>query len=515
MARATTYRENELFHAAPYLKMLKGDRDDTNALARIETIFKLYEATITKKYAFLRFRGFVENDIPAELEVYFDTSRSRRHVSIEATVGEYSSEFHSDNSYIYRNEIDHLLDWVKTVIPYKNGTALPEGVNSVLDLWVETPEGEKFYNTMAEFGFSDRRKQNNNWYHYPFDPDKANQRILPLVYSEDYDHFKMDWEYNESMRFDLRAEMRGKEPVFFFSGSNILDRMKEYGFTHDERLILEYDSDKKDRKLLHEYGLSATETIDVLKSLFKFNEERLDKISAEHGNITWRGIDFRVTTDKFEHPSWSFSKLPLNEQVRINERINKRRAERLAECEEFMNNSKFKSFYNALKEIGAKISTSPHQYGDEYHIEYRLPVTIEVPSNKDRTLSKKTFDVTGEIWVSTKVIKKYWCMNQDDPKAKETYSPDAVSIYLPFHYVTDQGKFPSWDEAIKAGSNTQYGGQCDTSSNGGYRLTNNEYHHDYAIEDEELAKYESIIRNIEASHERFLVDCHYKDAPNG
>ena len=31
--RCKTYRENELFHAAPYIKVLKGDRDDTNVIA--------------------------------------------------------------------------------------------------------------------------------------------------------------------------------------------------------------------------------------------------------------------------------------------------------------------------------------------------------------------------------------------------------------------------------------------------------------------------------------------------
>ena len=72
--RSKTYRENELFHAAPYIKFLKGDRDDTNVIAHIEPIFKLYEATILSKSAFLRFRGYVDDDTTAELEIYMAMS---------------------------------------------------------------------------------------------------------------------------------------------------------------------------------------------------------------------------------------------------------------------------------------------------------------------------------------------------------------------------------------------------------------------------------------------------------
>ena len=60
----------------------------------------------------------------------------------------------------------------------------------------------------------------------------------------------------------------------------------------------------------------------------------------------------------------------------------------------------------------------------------------------------------------------------------------------------------------------QYGGQFCTGKKASIDLENNSRHDNYAITDDKLARFEKILMNIKADHERYLVDCHYKDAPN-
>lgn len=514
--RCKIYRENELFHAGPYLKMLKGDRDNTNALARIETMFKLYEASILSKSAFLRFRGFADNDTPAELEAYVDYSKRSEYFKITATVGEYKLSF--DETYsIWVSHIDHLLDWVKTVIPYKAGKELPEGVNAVLELWADTPEGEHFFKEMGELGFdSSGRDKCRYWYSAPFETHNASEKVIPLEYSEDYDHFKLAWQpYSESYQLAVDVEMHGKEPVFFMRDTPILRRMKEYGFKCDEKFIREFsdEADQRQRKLLHEYGLPATEFLEAVKSLFKFNEDRINKISDEHGGLTWRTLNFNATTDKFEFPVYGYdyncTHLPEKEVERIKARIEKRRAERLVEVEEILLKGKFKNIIAYLKEHG-KLSLLSHQYGDEINLWFSMPVTFEIPVKQGESFTKKKLEVTGGIWISGQA-KEIWSWREP----RETFYPNNLLISLPFCYKTAEGEFPSWDEAVAAGGDIKYGGQFCTGKKASIDLENNSRHDNYAITDDTLARFEKILMNIKADHERYLVDCHYKDAPNG
>ena len=512
--RCKTYRENELFHAAPYIKALKGDRDDTNVIAHIEPIFKLYEASILSKSAFLRFRGYVDDDTTAELEIYIDHSKRSTRYIFTATVGEYKYSF-DDSYHVYSSIVDHMMNWVKTVIPYKTGKELPEGTNAVLELWAETPEGEQFLKDMNELGFeSNGRGKCMYWYSSPFETYNACDKIIPLEYSEDFDHFKEAWDYGGSYKLNIRVEMRGKEPVFFMTDDPIMKRMKEYGFKCDERFIKEFSDDKKNPVLLHEYGLPPKEFLETVKSLFKFNEDRIDKISEEHGGLTWRGIDFRTSSDKFEFPVYGFdsghSKLPKQEVDRIKARIAKRRVERLAEVEEILLKSKFKNIIAYLKEHG-ELGLYPHQYGDEIRLEFRMPVKFDIPVKQGESFTKKKLDVTGNIWVSGEEKKAWTAWNAPD----RYFHPDSMCFTLPFSYQTADGTFPSWDEAVAAGGDLQYGGQFCTGKRAGFELKNNEYHHDYEINEEGMARFEKLLLNIEADYERYLVDLHYKDAPNG
>ena len=498
--RIKVYEENELFEAASYIKTLEGDhpqRESENVLKQINKIFTLRRAEVASKFATLTFTGVVCNT-QARLEAFFhDLHRSRWRITVTAYVGDYTKSI-EDTEYCLYIGFPHFMDWVKSVIPYKKNLPLEPGQNAASELWYETESGKKFISQMIEIGFVSAVDSK-----YGYDSPlklgkKAHDKLVPLVYSDDIGHFRVS-DNDHDVYGDVQIKMKGKEPTVWLYTS-VSDIMK----TQFNCPINIFDPND---------AMEPDKFVEEVKKLLKFNEDRIDKLAADNGGLTWRGIDFRTQySDKCARPH-DFNALPKKDQDRINEHLAKLAEKRMDEYDQFFITSKFANLYNYIKEHG-RVEPYPNQYGNEHHIEFTVPIVLDEPINYGESFRQRNVSVTGDIYVKDKE-RKNW--------SDETYYPDSIRMYIPLCYYTDKGAFASWEEAIAAGSNTDYGGACyiqgckvprgkSTYSS----LCFNEYwHDDECIGAEELKRFERVIMNIKADHEQFLVDRHYKEKADG
>lgn len=239
--------------------------------------------------------------------------------------------------------------------------------------------------------------------------------------------------------------------------------------------------------------------LDFVKKVIKHNTERLDAISEQHGGLTWRGIHFGDGLNKFEKPR-DYKQLPEAERKRIDAAVEATKANVAESYDEFFRNSAFGNVYKFFKEHGTVNKTHGWQYGECHDISFKCNVTLEVPK-KDRTLTTKTVEIYG-------AIQGYY---KDELGGEHG---DEIKITLPFHYATDKGRFPSWAEAIDAGSNIRYGGSLNVGANRcAYELEEGDHYGHWAckLRASDLKRIEKVLLNIEKDNQQFLKDCHYKD----
>lgn len=502
--RIKVYEENELFEAASYIRTLEGDRphdEKENVFTQIKKIFTLRRAEVASKSATLTFTGVVCNT-QARLEAFFhDFHRGRWQITVTAYVGDYTKSI-TDIEYCLYIGFPHFMDWVKSVIPYKKNLPLEPGQNAAPELWYETESGKKFISQMTEIGFVSA-VESKYGYDSPLElGKKAHDKLVPLVYSDDLGHFRVaDNDHNVSG--NVQIKMKGKEPTVWLSSSvaDIMEKQFKCPFHI-------FDPD---------YAVEPDKFVEEVKKLLKFNEDRIDKLAADNGGLKWRGIDFHTRfSDKCALP-YDFDKLPKKDQERINEHLAKLAEKRMDEYDQFFTTSKFANLYNYIKEHG-RIAPYPHQYGNEHHIEFTVPLVLDEPINYGESFKQRNVSVSGEIYVKDKECK-HWSWSGDG----ETYYPDSIRMYLPLCYYTDKGAFSSWEEAIAAGSNTDYGGACYINgcktprgkSNTSTLNFNEHWHDDQCIDAEELKRFEHVLMNLKADHEQFLVDRHYKEKADG
>ena len=508
MAKKKPLTENELYKAAPLLSYLDSDEyhPEKNVLAQIEEVATLREAIVYSAKGSLKFIGEIDGEeltIDIKMEGLKKCGSVDRKIFVKATVGEFVQTIDDSECTLYIG-FKHFMDIVKCVVPFRKGHEIPKEFNLPLEFWAETEEGKKFFEELSGLGFRSNREA-KYFYEAPCE-DTDMSLILPILeYNENNDHFMNT---SDEHQLHIRAKTEHTTALFYFDAySPFLKYAQKYGIDYTTELVGEwgYDGPK------HKYGVTADKFLEFVKKVIKHNTDRLDAISEQHGGLTWRILNFRETTDKFEFPVYGYeyncTHLPQNEIERIKTRIEKRRVERLAEVEEILSKGKFKNIITYLKEHG-KLSLMSHQYGDEINLRFSMPVTFEIPVKHGESFTKKKLEVTGGIWVSGKAKEK-WSWREP----KETFYPNNLLIDLPFCYKTAEGEFPSWDEAVAAEGDIKYGGQFCTGKRASTVLENNSRHGDYAITDDTLARFEKILLNIKADHERYLVDCHYKDAP--
>ena len=502
--RIKVYEENELFEAASYIRTLEGDRphdERENVLKQIKKIFTLRRAEVASKFATLTFTGVVCNT-QARLEAFFhDLHRSHWRITVTAYVGDYTKSI-TDIEYCLYIGFPHFMDWVKSVIPYKKNLPLGPGQNAASELWYETESGKKFISQMTEIGFTSV-VDSKYGYSSPLKlGKKAHDKIVPLVYSDDIGHFRVS-DNDQNITGDVRIKMKGKEPTVWLC-SSVADIMEKQ-FNCPVHI---FDPD---------HAVEPDKFVEEVKKLLKFNEDRIDKLAADNGGLTWRGIDFHTHySDKCARP-YDFDKLPKKDQERINEHLAKLAENRMDEYDHFFTTSKFANLYNYIKEHG-RVAPYPNQFGNEHHIEFEVPIVLDEPINYGESFKQRNVSVTGEIYVKDKECKS-WSWSGDG----ESFYPDSIRMYIPLCYYTDKGAFTSWEEAIAAGSNTDYGGACyiqgckvPRGKNNYSSVCFNEYwHDDQCIDAEELKRFEHVLMNLKADHEQFLVDRHYKEKADG
>lgn len=490
--RVKIYEENELFHAGDYLKVLEGSpyQPDENVLKYIKELFTLRKAAIASKYATLTFTGMV-SDTQATLEVFFhDRQRGRWQITVTAYVGDYKKSI-EDIEYCLSIGFPDFMDWIKSVIPYKRNLPLEPGQNAAPELWYETESGKKFISQMKEIGFASNLDSKYGNY-TPLQLDKeAHDKLVPLVYNDDLGHFRLadpDHDVNAS----VGIKMNGKEARVWLYAS--MSELMEKQFNCPIHI---FDPNN---------GMEPDKFVEEVKKLLKFNEDRIDKIAADNGGLTWKGIDFSTRFhDKLARPE-DFNKLPKKDRDRINEHLAKFNDKRLIEYDEYFKKSKFANLYNYIKEHG-EISLYPSQFGNEHHIEFRIPLVLEEPINYGESFNTHKVSITGSIYVKDKQYESW---------SGVKYYPDSVRIHIPVCYYTDKGDFASWEEAIAAGSNTEYGGACyidgckvPRGKSAFSSLSCNQYWHDNSyISDEELKRFEHILMNVKDDYGRYLVACH-------
>lgn len=500
------YKENELFNAAPYLKILEGGKyhPEENVLKPIESVSHLVEAAVSRKYTTLTFVGEMCGQ-PLKMVVDIDqSSRRTTYVTVTATVGEYTNSIH-ETDYCLHIGFDHFMDWVKTVIPMHTGSDIPDGVDVPVDMWAKTEKGKQFIQGMKDLGIK-CTMDDQYGYDVPFEAKHCDNLLL-LEYSEYIDHFRLivqDEYYDRGdLELKFRAKASGAEPKFYVDDTAAYRLFKKLGFKFPKEFVAEWD-DSYDRKPLHDYGMSPDKFLDTMQKLVKFNVDRIEKISKEHGGLTWRGMIYSNPSHKYDRPR-DFKVLPKEEQERINKRIEEQQALRFNEHDKYFTQSKFGKIYKFLKEHG-RVSPTPRQYGDDHEVEYTCPITLEVPG-KNGELEKKTINVRGLIWVSGQ------CRTSGYTGRK--YNAESFSMYIPMVYETNKGEFISWAKAKEAGSDMKYGGACYIDKKGRRSVTQsfvvNEYNHDDRwLDDDDIKYIEDVLLNIESDHEQYLKDCHLK-----
>lgn len=496
------YKENELYQAAPYLKRLEGTHNYDNVLEKIESVAHLVEAAISKKFSILTFVGEI-SDEPLKMEVTFDTDRRGCQIGVTAEICGQKHTVLDSATCLYIG-FDHFMDWVKSITAVTKGTELPEGVNVPIELWANTDTGKQFIESMEGLGFSYNRKS-KYCYDAPFDARQCDEGRL-LEYCDYIGHYRVtnsdEASYNDYC-FRIRSYAKGAEPRFYVDNNYFFKKIKEWGFKYDEKFVAEWD-DSYHRKPLHEYGMTSAEFLETMQNFIKFNTERIDKISEEHGGLTWRGIDFGIARGRFDKPD-KFEKLPEAEQKRIEATIEAQKVVLKKETDEYFLNSKFGKIYKYLLEHGT-VGLEEQQWGNEHRVTYKFDVTIDVPKKDSDSFEKKKITVNGCIWVSDRLRRSCW--------GDCSFYPEMFRMNLPMCYATDQGSsFVSWDEAKNAGSNLRYGGSCKMGKRDFSSISINPYwHDDRYVHTDEIERIEKVMFNIEADHEQYLIDCHYKKA---
>lgn len=488
--------ENELYKAAPLLQVLEGDdyHPEDNVLKMIEEVAKLREAIVYSSKGSLKFVGEIDGEeltIDVNMTDLKKSCRVDQHVFVKATVGDQVQTLDS-NTCTLSCGFKHFMDIVKCMGPFKKGHEIPEGTDLPLEFWADTEEGKKFFEELSGLGFRVSRDD-----HYFYDAPCTNtnvQMVLPMLeYSQNIDHFYNTWRGND---VHMRAKMEHTTALFYFnSDSPFLKYAKDHKIPYQKEFVSEWDYDRPK----HPYGVKADVFLDFVKKVIKHNTDRLDAISEQHGGLTWRGIYFGDGLNKFEKPR-DYKQLPEAERKRIDAAVEATKARVADAYDEFFSKSPFSTVYKFFKEHGTVNKTHGWQYGECHDISFKCNVTLEVP-NKDRTLTKKTVEIYG-------AIQGYY---KDELGGEHS---DEIKITLPFHYATDKGRFPSWAEAIKAGSNIRYGGSLNVGSNRcAYELKEGDHydHWAYKLKASDLKKIEDVLLNIEKDNQQFLKDCHFKD----
>jgi hypothetical protein len=488
--------ENELYKAAPLLQVLEGDdyHPEENVLKMIEEVAKLREAVVYSSKGSLKFVGEIDGEeltIDVNMTDLKKSCRVDQHVFVKATVGDQVQTLDSNTCTLHCG-FKHYMDIVKCMGPFKKGHDIPEGTDLPLEFWADTEEGKKFFEELSGLGF---RVNRDDRYFYDSPCNNTNvHALLPMLeYSQNIDHF-----YNtfRGRDINMRAKTEHTTALFYFdSCSPFLKYAKDHNIAYQKELVAEWDYDHPK----HPYGVKPDVFLDFVKKVIKHNTERLDAISEQHGGLTWRGIEFGDGLNKFEKPR-GYKQLPEAERKRIDAAVEATKAKVADAYDEFFSKSPFSTVYKFFKEHGTVNKTHGWQYGECHDISFKCNVTLEVPK-KDRTLTKKTVEIYG-------AIQGYY---KDELGGEHG---DEIKINLPFHYATDKGRFPSWAEAIKAGSNIRYGGSLNVGTNRcTYELQEGDHYGHWAckLRASDLKKIEDVILNIEKDNQQFLKDCHYKD----
>ena len=489
--------ENELYKAAPLLQILEGEDKyytDENVLKPIEEVAKLREAVVYSTKGSLKFVGEIDGEeltIDISMTDLKRSCRTDQKVFIKATVGDQVQTLDS-NACTLHCGFKHFMDIVKCMGPFKKGREIPEGTDLPLEFWADTEEGKKFFEELSGLGF--RVNRDNQYFYDSPCPNTDVQMVIPMLeYSSNIDHFYNTWRGHD---VHMRAKTEHTTALFYFdTDSPFLKYAKDHNIKYKKELVAEWDYDHPK----HPYGAKPDVFLDFVKTVIKHNTERLDAISEQHGGLTWRGIHFGDGLNKFEKPR-DYKQLPEAERKRIDAAVAATQAKVAESYDEFFSKGAFGKVYKFFKEHGTVNKMHGWQYGDSHDISFKCNVTLEVPK-KDRTLDKKTVEIYGEI-------RGYYKNELGGENG------DEIRITLPFHYVTDKGRFPSWAEAIAEGSNIRYGGSLNVGSNRcSYELKEGDHygHWVYRFKAGDLKRIENVLLNIEKDNQQFLKDCHYKD----
>lgn len=497
MAKKKPLAENELYKAAPLLKVLEGsDRHpEENVLRYIEDVARLREAIVYSAKGSLKFVGEIDGEeltIDIKMDGLKKSSSIDHKISVTATIGDFAQTLEDDECTLYIH-FKHFMDIVKCSVPFKKGHEIPKEFNLPLEFWAETEEGKKFFEELCSLGF---RVGRDNLYFYDAPCENTDvSLLLPILeYNANYDHFMNT---SDEKKLHMRAKTEHTTALFYFDAySPFLKYAKKYGIDYSIELVGEwgYDGPK------HKYGVTADKFLEFVKKVIKHNADRLDAISEQHGGLTWRGIHFGDGQNKTEKPT-DYSKLPEAERKRIDDRLAATKKGIDDAYEKFFSNSAYRTIYKFFKEHGTVGRSHGWQYGESHDIDLRCKVELEVPK-KDRTLTKKTVEIFG-------CIQGFY----HDELGRD--HGDEIRLNFQFNYATDKGTFASWDEAIAAGSNIRYGGSLNVANcYGKYITIKIGDHYDnwaYKVRSEDLARIEKILLNLEKDNQQFLKDCHYKD----
>ena len=492
--------ENELYKAAPLLKVLEGKEHhpEDNVLKLIEEVAKLKEAVVYSTKGSLKFVGDIDGEeLVIDIKMT-DLQKRWIQLDIKATVGDLVQTFQDDDIGL-SCRFPHFMDIVKAMPYVKKGKPMPEGVNLPLELWADnTEEGKQFFKEMNELGFRMNRDDQYDhdakyWFDSPFSRSCASHVLPFLEYSENIDHFINT---HRDQNVCIRSKAGNPAPVFYFNAeSPFVEYAKNHKISMPTKFIGEWDYDGPK----HPFGVSGADFLAMVKKITQHNNDRIDAIAKAHGGLTWRGIQFNDGLDKMAKP-YDFDKLPEADKTRIRNRLSAAKDKRLEEYDTYFRNSPYNVIYEFFKEHGTVKPSHDYQYNNCHDITFECNLEIEVPK-KDRTLTKRTVNIHGYV--------EDWYKDEYDREHGAE-----INIILPFHYATDKGKFPSWADAIKAGSNIKYGGSCNIgATKSAYELKEGDRYGYYAskMTKKDLKPIEKILLNIESDNQQFLKDCHYKD----
>lgn len=491
--------ENELYKAAPLLNVLEGDKyhPESNVLKMIEAVAKLKEAIVYSTKGSLKFVGEIDGEeLVIDIKIT-DLQKRWIQLDIKATVGDFVQTFKDDDIGL-SCRFHHFMDIVKAMPYVKKGKPMPEGVDLPLELWADyTEEGKQFFKEMNELGFRMNRDDQYDhdakyWYDSPFSRSCASYVLPFLKYSENIDHFI---DTHQDQKVCIRSKAGNPAPVFYFDAeSPFVEYAKKHNFSMPTKFIGEwgYDGPK------HPYGVSGADFLEMVKTIIQHNNDRIDAIAKEHGGLTWRGIRFDDGHNKLAKPL-DFDKLPEADKKRILDRLSAAKDKRLEEYDTYFRNSPYKVIYEFFKERGRVAPAHDYQY-QAYDLEFSCDLEIEVPK-KDRTLTKKKVCLHGYIndWYKDEFGREHGA---------------EMKLCIPYHYATDKGQFPSWDAAIKAGSNIKYGGSCNVGTvraSSDIKVGDRYGYYASKMTKEMLKPIEDVLLNIEKDNQQFLKDCHYKD----